>query len=127
MTYTIISAIGIPVGAVVIVTTAALLLIVLWKCKRTTKGTASSTSDCNTTLACNNYDSSLSLLFTTLQWNLLKKMSIQRGMYTNSSKCQLLVANLAGFVSSQPLTWRTTNLSTRLTSGLLTSSSLCYH
>jgi len=33
-------AIGVPVGAVVIITTAALLLIILWKCKRTTKGTA---------------------------------------------------------------------------------------
>jgi len=43
------------VGAVVIVTIAALLLIILWKCKRNTKGIASSTSDYVTY---DNYDSS---------------------------------------------------------------------
>ena len=45
-------------GAVVIIITAALLLIILWKCKRTTKGTASSTSDYSTTVTYDNYDSS---------------------------------------------------------------------
>ena len=51
----------------VIVTTAALLLIILWKCKRTTEGTARSTSDCSTTVTYNNCYSRLNLLFSTFQ------------------------------------------------------------
>ena len=90
-----------------IVTTAALLLIILWKCKRTTKGTASSTSDYSTTVTCDNHDSSLEpvVYYTSVE---PPGENVYTKRYVYKHKYYLLVTDC--LVSSQPLTWRIPNL-----------------
>lgn len=74
-------AIGAAVGAVVIVGVVALsLIIILWKCKRTTKGIVISAPDPHliTVLVSSTVFSILCLVI--FQSNLRKKMSIQKGI-----------------------------------------------